>query len=74
MIGLGRWVFETLRNVIEPLVKDINKILDRVGNDDIQKVVDKVLNLELKRIYINSILYLLITIIVCSTLVIYGYR
>jgi len=68
ILGIGRWVFETLQNVIEPLVKEINMILDRVTDEGLEKAIEKVIKLERDRIIINSILYLSLTIIVCYTI------
>jgi hypothetical protein len=66
---LDRWVFGLLENVLKPLVTDIHKILDKtlklnIKKDELLYVLQQVIKLETKRIYVNAILYLLMTIII----------
>ena len=65
---IDRFVFEMIKNVVQPIVTDINKILDRVGDNSLKYAIDEVVKLETKRIYVNALLYLLVTILVTSTI------
>ncbi len=56
-------------NVFKPLVIDIHKILDKslklkIKKEDLFLALDKVVALETTRIYVNGVLYLLMTIII----------
>ena len=67
-MGMDRWLYEIIKNVITPIVQDINKILDRVGDNSLKYAIDEVVKLETKRVYINALLYLIVTIIVSITI------
>ena len=66
---IEKWIYGLLENVFKPLVNDVHKILNNALKLNIKKkdllfVLQQVIKLETKRIYINAILYLLMTIII----------
>ena len=66
---LDKWIYGMLENCLKPLVSDVHKILNNALKLNIKKkdlflALDKVVTLETTRIYINAILYLLMTIII----------
>jgi len=66
---MDKWIFNLIENALKPLINDARKLLEtawkmKINKKDMYLALAMVVRLEIRRIYINALLYLLMTIII----------
>lgn len=66
---VDKFIYGLIENALKPLINDARELLEtawkmKIDKYDLDYAVEQVIKLETKRIYVNAILYLLMTIII----------